>query len=287
MKREGIEFLERFEQNVKDQINEQKLFKKNDRIVVACSGGKDSTVILYLLHKFGYRVEALIIDLLMGEWSEKNLENIKKFCSQNKIKLHVVSIRDEMGYSICYIRSVVKPKVKLQSCGICGVIKKFVLNKKARELRADKIVTGHNMDDEAQTVLMNLFCGNLELGINMGPKSLGMKTKKFVQRVKPLYFVPERDIERYSRLMGFPVLYEKCPCSTGTLRRLVKNWLNRFEKKTPRAKENILKNFFQLQPILREFYKGENKMRYCSECKEPTRSDICKTCELMGKLVEN
>jgi uncharacterized protein (TIGR00269 family) len=232
-------------------------------------------------------MEGLTLDLLMGDWSKKNLENTKEFCSQHGIKLHVVSIRDEMGYSICYIRSGLKEKTNLQSCGICGVIKKFILNKKTREIGADKIVTGHNLDDEAQTVLMNLFCGKPELGMYMGPKLSGAKTKKFVQRVKPLYFMPEKDIRRYSKLMKFPVLYEKCPCSEGSLRWSIKDWLNTFEKKEPGAKENILKNLFQMQPFMRESYKGGDELRYCKKCKEPTRNEICKTCELMTKLRED
>ena len=116
-------FILEFEQKVKATIKKYKLCTKKERIIVACSGGKDSTTVLYLMKKFGYSVEALIIDLLIGKWSDKNLQNIKKFCQEQKIKLHEVNLREEFGCSMCFMRSGIQKKVKLNNCLICGIIK--------------------------------------------------------------------------------------------------------------------------------------------------------------------
>lgn len=273
-------FIERFEGKVKRTVKEYCLVTKDDRVVVACSGGKDSTTVLYLLNKFGYNVEGLTIDLLMGEWSRKNLENVKHFCKEYGIKLHILDMREEFGYSMCYIRLSVQSKARLNNCAVCGVIKRWLLNKKTRELGATKIVTGHNLDDEAETVLMNIISGNPRLGIGFGPKIGISSDSKFVQKVKPLYFCTNEEIKRYSKSMDFPVLYEPCPCSLGSFRREVRKWLGNTEKKLPEIKSNIVTGFLELQSALRRERK-KGKLRYCKVCDEPCRNEICKMCEIM------
>lgn len=273
-------FIKKFESQVKNTIEKYKLAKKKDKILVAISGGKDSTTVLYLLKKFGYKVEALHINLLMGDWSKKNLKNVKEFCKANNIKLHVFSIRNEIGYSICYVKSIVQQKTKLKQCTICGIIRRNIINKKARELKATKLATGHNLDDEAQTIIMNWMKGNPSLSINMGPVTGTIQDKKFVTRIKPLYFQKEKDIRKYSEIMKFPVLYQRCPCVFSATRHEIRNKLDELEKKDSNIKENIVKNFLAIQKKLRE-KEQKGKLIYCQVCGEPSRNKICNTCKIL------
>jgi uncharacterized protein (TIGR00269 family) len=278
------QFINQFENKVKNTIEKFNLISEDDKIVVACSGGKDSTVVLHILKKLGYSVEALTVDLLIGEWSKKNLDNLKKFCKDNEIKLHEINIRKELGYSICYIRSTIQSKTNLNNCMICGVMKRWLINKEARKLGATKLVTGHNMDDEAQTIFMNIINGNPKLSLYLGPRS-GVRDKKFTERIKPLYLCSEEEVTQYSKMMNFPVLYKPCPCSLNSFRRKIKNILDDYETKNHDAKHNIVTTFLEIKPRLKKLYKDE-KVIYCKKCNEPSRKDLCKVCGLMS-IVQN
>ena len=241
-----------FELKVKKTIKKYKLCSKKDKIVVAMSGGKDSTTVAYLLKKAGYRVEAIHINLLMGKWSEENELDVRKFCHEHKIPLHIYDVRKEIGYAMCYVKSVLQNKAKLKQCTVCGIIRRWIINKKVRELGADRIATGHNLDDEAQNVFMNFMHGNPSLGINLGPVTGSIQDKKFVARIKPLYFMKEKDVETYSREMNFPVLYQRCPCVVGALRHKIRKELDVLEEKDKSVKENLVLNYLKIQKELRK-----------------------------------
>jgi len=275
--------IKAFENKVKETIEDYNLLNKRDKVMVACSGGKDSTTVLYLLKKFGYNVEALHINLLMGDWSKQNLCNLEKFCKQLNVKLNVFSVRNELGRSMCYIKSAVKSKAKLQNCSICGILRRWLINRLARKLKADKLATGHNLDDAAQTILMNYFKGNVFIGLKEGPKVGIIRDEKFVQRIKPLYFCLEKEVERYSKTSNFPVLYERCPCVFDAYRHKIRKELDRLEVNEPNIKINIVNSFFRILPILRK-NKIDHDLKYCKNCGEPSRNEICKACSIM-KLV--
>lgn len=283
MKPADRKFLEQFEGRVRKTIRDHKLLARKDRVLVACSGGKDSTTVLYLLNKFGYRAEGLIIDLQMGSWSGQNLKNILEFCNSKGLKLHTVSLKDGYGFDIKRIRSLVAGRKDLTACMVCGVMKRWVLNRKARELGAGKIATGHNLDDEAQTCIMNLVNGNPKLGINMGPRTGLVDDPRFVPRVKPLFFSLEKDSRRYSELMGFTVLYRRCPYAGEGQRWKMRDFLDILEERQPGAKSRIVDSTLG---VFREIRKGvrPGQIRHCSKCGEPARSETCKVCQVLGEL---
>lgn len=269
------------ESKVKKTIEKYKLLNKKEKVFVACSGGKDSTTVLYLLNKFGYNVDAFMINLHIGNWSKKHLENIKMFCKEQKINLHVADMREDLGKSMCYIRDVVKSKSNLKNCTICGIIRRWLLNKKTRELGAEKIATGHNLDDEAETIVMNYLKGNPGLNAKLGPITGIFKDKKFIPRIKPLYFCTNDEIREYAKKMKFPILYGPCPCRIDAFRKSVRDSL----KSLGNVNTNIVKNTLRILPKLRQdFYSSE--YTYCKLCGEPSKQEMCNSCkvfEIMNK----
>jgi len=272
------DFINDFESKVKQTIKKYKLLDRKEKIIVAASGGKDSTTILYLLKKFGYNVSALYINLRLGKYSEDCLQAAKELCKQEKIKLHVIDIKKQFGMRMCNIRCGVQEKIKVSNCMVCGIVKKWLLNKEARRLKAGKIVTGHHLDDESQTIIMNFLQGNLMLGANSGPATGSINDRKFVPRVKPLYFISEKDIKKYSLLKKLRVVYEKCPCAVSSLRIRTRGFL---QDKDEKVKLRIIGNFLKILPELKRKLIKE-KLLYCKICEEPSRNEICKKCQLLN-----
>lgn len=310
------------EEVVARTIEEYSLMEKTDKVFVALSGGKDSTSILYILKKLGYNVHGLMIDLYLGEWSDIHKKNMEKFCSENDIDLTVVDLKEEIGQGICFVKAVLKKKKGLTGCTVCGIIKRWVLNKWARKLGADVIVTGHNLDDEAQNVLMNYLKGNLLLGLRQGPatgfRSVGVsecrishkigdslspailreslsaeeekansqeliiKNLNFIQRVKPLFFVPEGEVRKYAREKKFDILYDRCPCAYGTYRVDTREWMEK--NLSDEEKGGIVRGFMAK---IRESGLGSGELdeaRECEECGEVSRGRVCKFCEIVGNI---
>ncbi len=270
-------FFSKVDSKVKQTIKKYHLLDKKDKIIVAASGGKDSTVALYLLKKFGYDVSALYINLRLGPYSERCEKAVRELCEKEGIKLHVLDIKDEFGMRMCNIRCGVQEKIKVSNCMVCGIVKKWLLNKNARKLGAEKIVTGHHLDDESQTVLMNFLQGNLMLAANGGPRTGIVEDKKFVPRIKPLYFIPEEDIRKYCELQALPFVNEKCPCAASSLRIRTREFANTLNKT---EKERIVNNFLKILPQLSQRMKQE-KIIYCKICGEPARNEVCKKCSLL------
>ena len=280
-------FIEYIERKVKKTVSNYNLIGKKEKLMVACSGGKDSTTVLYVLNKLNknpnVKIEAFHIDVGIGNYSKQNLKNIREFCKKHKIKLHETSFRKEFGYSLCYIRSALKERgVKLKSCTICGSLKRYLINLTARKTKATKVVTGHNLDDEAQSVIMNIFKNNVEVMKRLGPITGVLRDKKFVPRIKPLYFCTEKETTLYSKLNKFKVVYAKCPCSVDAYRRQVGNMLNEFDERHPGTKHSVINSFLEILPSIKKEVKGE--LKYCQLCGEPSNKNICNVCGIVKKL---
>lgn len=267
------------EKIVKDTIKDYNLIDYNDKVLVALSGGKDSTTVLYLLKKLGYKVQGLMINLHLGEWSTIHKNNMESLCKELEIPITVVDLKKEIGQGICFIKTVLKKEKNLTGCTVCGVTKRWILNKWAKKLKADVLVTGHNLDDECQTVLMNFLKGNILLGVNSTPSTGEKNQEGFVQRVKPLFFVPESEIKNYAHSKNFKILYDRCPCAIGTYRVETRNWLKDI---TDIEKKNIVESWQKLIPSLK---KNQTEIiKKCKICGEPSRKETCKACEIFQVL---
>ncbi|MBU0470239.1 MAG: TIGR00269 family protein [Nanoarchaeota archaeon] len=282
-------FLKYFEEKVFKTINKFQLLGRDEKICVATSGGKDSLTVLYLTKKYieKYHLPAALFALAIDEgitsYREKTLADLQEFCAEHKIKLHLASFEDEFGEKLETAVLKLNQDVKRRQCNICGVWRRYLLNKYAKKLEADKVVTGHNLDDEAQAILMNTFKANTKLAGRLGPKTGTYEHERFIPRVKPLYFCSEKEVRLYTLLKGFKVQYTECPYSKEGYRHHIQEMLNEFENKFKGTKQGIINSYLALLPLIKN--SEENlEILSCKLCQEPANKEICNACNLREEL---
>jgi uncharacterized protein (TIGR00269 family) len=170
------------------------------------------------------------------------------------------------------------------ACSYCGVARRYMLNKTARDLKATKLCVGHNLDDEAQSIVMNYIRGDMAKASRLGAITNYSTTKKggqyFVPRIKPLREIPEREVALYALLNGLEVQEDECPYASG-IRFEVKDFLNNLEAKHPGIKFSVLETFEKMLPLVREFIdKQKIEIKLCEKCGEPSSQDVCKLCDM-------
>ncbi len=268
-------FIFYFEKKVKNTIKKFKLLKKSDRVAVAVSGGKDSSSLLFLLKKLGYNVYGLAIDEGIIGYRNKTLNGLKKICKRKKIKLKIVSFKQRFGKGL---DEIIK-KGEDRPCTACGILRRNLLNVFSKSY--DVIATGHNLDDEAQAVLMNLLKGNSVLLGRLGPVSGEQKIGKFTKRVKPFYFCLEKEIMAYSYLIGLNIEFNECPYVENSFRLRIREMLNKIELKKPGTKKNIIDWFLRYK---KSSIKISELPKSCSLCGEPSAKEICNSCSYLNKI---
>jgi uncharacterized protein (TIGR00269 family) len=284
-------FLSYFEDKVFKTINRFNLIGREEKICVACSGGKDSQVVLHLTKKYlennhipTKNLWVLAIDEGIKNYRNHTLVDLKKFCKQEKVALKIVTAKQEFNYTLD--SAIKKDKQQHKPCHLCGVWRRYLLNKYARKYGAHKIITGHNLDDEAQAITMNMFKANTTLMSHLGPMSGLNEHPLFVRRVKPLYLCPEKEIKLYSLLKGFPVHFSECPYAEEGYRAHIRDMLNDFESKYKGTKQGIINSFLFISPLVREREIKDNKdaILICKQCGEPGNQEVCQACKIKESL---
>jgi len=278
-------FIKYFEAKVIKTIRVYKLIKKGDRVLCALSGGKDSLSLLNLLKQYRDRrvikLEAICIDEGIKKYRSREIKEARNFCRKNKIPFHIYTFKKEFGYPL----TTLIRKLKTHPCTLCGVLRRNILNRKARKLGFNKLATGHNMDDECQTILMNQFRNNMAASARLGPITGVRKDNRFVQRIKPLYFILEKETKLYSKLKGLKTDFTKCPYKKDVYRQHVEDMVEDFEKRYPGTKFALINSFMKILPLLKKNYKQlGGELNSCSICREPCSGDICRTCALLQGL---
>lgn len=286
------QFIKYFEKKVLYTIRKYGLVDKRDKIGVACSGGKDSLTLTYFLFKFAksrkQEFVAISVDEGIENYRQVLLKTTRDFCSRHGIPLKVFSFKEEFGFDLSDKRIQNKIKnLKISNCYVCSVLKRWLLNKRAREIGCKVIATAHSLDDEAENILLNLFKGNPEILAKLGPRTGVIDTKEFVQRIKPFYLCSTQEIVLYANLNNLPVPKNKsiCPLRGTTFRVEIRSWLSQMEKKHVEIKNAIVKSYLKIMPIIREkFSKEKNKIKKCKNCGFVSSNEECKACLLLKHL---
>lgn len=278
-----------FEKRVKRSIRKYGLVKKGEKLLLAMSGGKDSTVMAYLMQKIfrkTNKIEALLIDEGIPGYRDKALENAERNCKEWNIPFTRVNFKEEFGITMYEIQRVLKEKPALgTTCSFCGVLRRQLMNKYAKKLKADKLVTGHNLDDETQNILMNMCDNKMELFIRQGAISGVKKFKEFIPRIKPLYEIPETETLAYARFKKFHIYSgEGCPLRWQAKRNEYRRILNELEEKYPGTKYSLINFYNDIKEKLDLKKAKEFKLQDCKFCGEASSGEVCKVCEKIEQV---
>lgn len=273
-----LDYLEFFERRVTEAIKRYKLFSFQEKILVAVSGGKDSLNSWWILRKLGYQADALYLDLGIEGYSEKSKEKVVQFGQKIKGSLKTVKVEEEIGTTIPQAAR----KGERTPCALCGLVKRYLMNREAIENSYSAIVTGHNLDDEIAVLLSNVL--NWQIGY-LGRQSplLPAWHPKLAKKAKPLCEVTERESAAYALLNGIDYIMEECPYSKGATSLFYKNILNQIEQRSPGTKLRFYRKFLSKGKLLFESRPAEELVE-CTECGLPTTYPPCAFCRLKKRL---
>ncbi len=282
-------FSTTIEDKVRKTISKYEMLGPKDRIMVAVSGGKDSVTLLHILTKIEKAFPEVVlsagtVDEGIQDYRDEALKIADRNCKKLGLEHVITSFKELFGYELDEIVELVRRRGEkgLTPCSYCGVLRRKALNTMAREAGVDKLVTAHSLDDETQTMLLNIVHGD-SLRIARSKPVLNVIHPKLVQRVKPLCQVPEKEVAFYAYLKGIEFQSIPCPYAQTALRNDIRSMLNSMEHKHAGTLYTIFNSMERIRPAL-ESFADEVKLQDCKLCGEPTVGDLCRPCQLLQEL---
>jgi tRNA-5-methyluridine54 2-sulfurtransferase len=287
-----IHFLDWIPEQVQRFIRKYAMFHKEDRILVAVSGGKDSLSLWDVLQRLGYQADGLYIGLGIQagkQYSDQSQRCAEKFAEEHGLSLRVVSIPQEYSETIPEMAERTH-RGRYKPCSVCGIAKRHIMNRVALEKGYQVLVTGHNLDDEAAALFGNT--------INWIPGYLArqwpvLEADKpgLVRKAKPLCRLYEKEMAAYALLSGIEYVYDECPYSAGSTTIYYKELLNKLEADRPGAKLNFYLTFLEAKKnglFAPQADPDLERLHACPTCGQPTSAPgDCTFCRMVKQRPNN
>lgn len=266
-------FLDYFERQVKRNLQRHRMCVPEDRILVAVSGGKDSLALWDILHRLGYETAGLHVQLGIGEYSTHGHESCRRFAAERGLSLITVDLAADYGMAVPELSRI----LGRVPCSGCGLSRRYIFNREALARGFTVVATGHNLDDEAATLLGNVLHWETEHLPRLAPV-LEATHRRLVKKIKPLYTLTEKETATYCLLRRIPYHHEECPNAVGAKSLLYKEALNRIEAASPGTKQRFVEGF--LREGRAAFQGTKAALRECSLCGQATTAEICAFCRM-------
>lgn len=271
-----------FETEVHETITSNTLFRRGEKVCVAASGGKDSTVLAEVMttlnarYDYGLELFLLSIDEGIAGYRDDSLETVKRNQQQYQLPLKILSYQDLYGWSMDEIVSHIGRR---NNCTFCGVFRRQALDRGATLLGAHKIVTGHNGDDLAETVLLNILRGDAPRLQRCTQVTTGMEGA--LQRSKPFKYCYEKEIVMYAHYKKLDYFSTECIYSPYAYRGYAREFIKDLERVDPTTLLNIIASGESLE--IQEGVKMPTRGS-CSRCGYVSSQALCKACVLLEQL---
>ncbi|XP_063221473.1 cytoplasmic tRNA 2-thiolation protein 1 [Bacillus rossius redtenbacheri] len=275
-------FFWAFEIEVHNTITNGRLFRPGSTVAIAASGGKDSTVLAYILkllnerHQYGLKLVLLSVDEGITGYRDDSLETVKQNCMEYEMPLKILSYEELYGWTM---DAIVKEVGRSNNCTFCGVFRRQALERGASLLKVDCVATGHNADDIAETVLMNILRG--DIARLQRCVAIVTESEDAIPRCKPLKYAYEKEIVMYAYFKRLTYFSTECVFAPNAYRGHARAFLKDLEKIRPTSIIDIIHSGEQLSvhENVRLPVKGK-----CSRCGFISSQAVCKPCTLLEGL---
>lgn len=280
-------FFNSVQKNVNKELRQQiNLLISNSnlnvkRIGVGLSGGKDSTVAIFLLNQFckdrNIEIIGLSVDEGIQNYRSESLDCAKNFCDKLGIEINIFSYNELIGMTLSEL--LIENPPAASPCSPCGILRRRSLNQMAKKAEVDCLVLGHNLDDFSQTILMNHARGDIARLIRMAPHQYVQSG--FIPRILPLRRTPEQEVYLYALLKNMKFHDGDCPYAGKAQRNLFRKILLELESRQPGTRHSLLNGMEKI----RANADPPGNLISCPTCGEPSGGDgPCVFCKEFGSF---
>lgn len=203
-------------------VDDYNMIEEGDKIAVGISGGKDSLALLcslaYLRRFYPKKFELIAITIDMGFEGGMDFTPVKELCEKLDVPYHIIPT--EISKIIFDVRKETNP------CSLCAKMRRGALHNAAKELGCNSVALGHHFDDVVETFMLNLFFEG-RLGCFSPVTYL---SRVGVKLIRPLLYMPEKDVVEFAKKNELPVVESKCPADKNTEREEMKTLLRTLER---------------------------------------------------------
>ena len=270
-------FLAMFRNQVDRAITRFRMIEPDDRVLLAVSGGKDSLALWDVLLGLGHDVTGLYLGLGIGTYSDARWPRWRRSPVPRR-RPDRVDLEREHGFDV----PTAGRRGSRSTCAVCGLSKRYVFNRAALEGGFDVVATGHNLDDEAATLLGNTLRWQTEAIARQSP--MLPARDGMVKKVKPLHRLSELETAAYAFLRGIDYVVEECPLVAGNTQLRYKGVFDTIERTSPGTKAQFFLGYLDRgMPLFAAEERAE--LLACERCGQPTTGRFCAFCRARAQVL--
>ena len=265
-------------------ISKYNMIKHNDLVAVAVSGGKDSLALLKIINEMAlthsFKIKVITIDEGIPGYRNEALEIVEKFCAELNVEHKVYAYKDLFELTLDEALDL-RESEKTSSCSICGTLRRRAIDYAAKDIGANVIATGHNLDDTLQTFVINMLSGDTTKIGWMDPDTSANDLRK----IKPFCEIYESEIVFYAFTNDMPFQSEPCPHMNEGIRTEIREFLNSLENQHSGIKNNFYQSILKVSTAIKSSSSKEKTK--CEKCGNDCTGNVCSVCRVVLKLKEN